>query len=132
MENKTLSNLIEAYATYKEIESNAKKSCDSYNSQIKAEMNSAKLSDFDTGEYTAVLSTVSKESIDEDLLVEYAKTLGIRGIVKKKEYVDMDMLEKAIYAGKITQEQLMEIGKCKIIKSYQKLVVKKNKKKKEA
>ena len=92
MENKTLSNLIEAYATYKEIESNAKKSCDSYNSQIKAEMNSAKLSDFDTGEY---------------------------------------MLEKAIYAGKITQEQLMEIGKCKIIKSYQKLVVKKNKKKKE-
>lgn len=108
-----------------------KKTCDSLKSTIKDTMSGLDTTEFDTGTYTAVLSTVSKESMDDDLLVDFVRNLGLRGIIKKKEYVDMDRLEKAIYAGKLTKEQLVEMDKCKVVSSYQKLTVRKTKKKKE-
>lgn len=108
-----------------------KKTCDSLKSDIKTTMSELDATEFDTGTYTAVLSTVSKESMDDDLLVDFVRNLGLRGVIKKKEYVDMDKLEKAIYAGKLTKEQLVEMDKCKVVSSYQKLTVKKTKKKKE-
>lgn len=107
-----------------------KKTCDSLKSDIKTTMSELDTTEFDTGTYAAVLSTVSKESMDDDLLVDFVRNLGLRGVIKKKEYVDMDKLEKAIYAGKITKEQLIEMDKCKVITSYQKLIVKKVKKEK--
>lgn len=108
-----------------------KKTCDSLKSDIKTTMSELDATEFDTGTYTAVLSTVSKESMDDDLLVDFVRNLGLRGVIKKKEYVDMDKLEKAIYAGKLTKEQLVEMDKCKVVSSYQKLTVRKTKKKKE-
>lgn len=108
-----------------------KKTCDSLKSDIKNTMSELDATEFDTGTYTAVLSTVSKESMDDDLLVDFVRNLGLRGVIKKKEYVDMDKLEKAIYAGKLTKEQLVEMDKCKVVSSYQKLTVRKTKKKKE-
>ncbi len=108
-----------------------KKTCDSLKSDIKTTMSKLDATEFDTGTYTAVLSTVSKESMDDDLLVDFVRNLGLRGVIKKKEYVDMDKLEKAIYAGKLTKEQLVEMDKCKVVSSYQKLTVRKTKKKKE-
>ena len=108
-----------------------KKTCDSLKSDIKNTMSKLDATEFDTGTYTAVLSTVSKESMDDDLLVDFVRNLGLRGVIKKKEYVDMDKLEKAIYAGKLTKEQLVEMDKCKVVSSYQKLTVRKTKKKKE-
>lgn len=108
-----------------------KKTCDSLKSDIKNTMSKLDATKFDTGTYTVVLSTVSKESMDDDLLVDFVRNLGLRGVIKKKEYVDMDKLEKAIYAGKLTKEQLVEMDKCKVVSSYQKLTVRKTKKKKE-
>lgn len=108
-----------------------KKTCDSLKSDIKTTMSELDTTEFDTGTYTAVLSTVSKESMDDDLLVDFVRNLGLRGVIKKKEYVDMDKLEKAIYTGKLTKEQLVEMGKCKVVSSYQKLTVRKSKKRKE-
>ena len=60
-------------------------------------------------------------------MIPIIKTFGVRGVVKKKEYVDMDALEKAIYSGKITAEQVLQLDKCKETTSSQRLTIKKNK-----
>ena len=130
MTNETLKSTINHYADRNKLFNTVKKECDGLKSDIKNAMSDMKLADFDTGDYIATVSTVTKESFDEELLVTFVKGLGIRGAVKKKEYVDMDILEKAIYNGKISQEQLIEMEKCKNSTSYQTLKIKKSKKEK--
>jgi hypothetical protein len=54
------------------------------------------------------LSVSSRPNIkwDEDKLLAFCKTLNVDGLVKTKEYVDMDALESAIYNSDIQAEQL--------------------------
>lgn len=131
MTEKNLKNLINDYADKNKLFNSVKKEVDHLKTDIKTTMSEMKLTDFDTGDYVATVSTVTKESFDDELLVAFVKGLGIRGAVKKKEYVDMDVLEKAIYNGKISQEQLIEMERCKNSTSYQTLKIKKNKKEKK-
>lgn len=128
MTKETLKSTINHYADRNKLFNSIKKECDGLKSDIKTAMSEMKLADFDTGDYVATVSTVTKESFDEELLVNFVKSLGIRGAVKKKEYVDMDILEKAIYNGRVSQEQLIEMEKCKNSTSYQTLRITKNKK----
>lgn len=128
MTEETLKSTINHYADRNKLFNSIKKECDGLKADIKTAMSEMKLKDFDTGDYTATVATVTKESFDEELLVTFVKNLGIRGAVKKKEYVDMDVLEKAIYNGKISQERLIEMGKYKNSTSYQTLKIKKSKK----
>lgn len=128
MTKENLKTLINDYADKDKLFKSVKKECDNLKSDIKDTMAEMKIADFNTGDYTAVLSTVTKETMDEELLIPFIKNLNIRGIVKKREYVDMDALEKAIYSGKISQENLIEMNKCKTSTSYTTLRVKKNKK----
>ena len=134
MTEETLKSTINHYADRNKLFNSIKKECDGLKENIKTAMAEAmaemKLSDFDTGDYVVTVSTVTKESFDEELLVAFVKGLGIRGAVKKKEYVDMDVLEKAIYNGKLSKEQLIEMEKCKNSTSYQTLKIKKSKKEK--
>ncbi len=128
MTKETLKSTINHYADRNKLFNSIKKECDGLKSDIKTDMAEMKLSDFDTGNYVATVSTVTKESFDEELLVNFVKSLGIRGAIKKKEYVDMDVLEKAIYNGRVSQEQLIEMERCKNSTSYQTLRITKNKK----
>ena len=128
MTKEKLKTLINDFADKNKLFKSVEKECNSLKSDIKDTMSDMKITDFDTGDYTAVLSTVTKETMDEELLIPFIKNLNIRGIVKEKEYVDMDALEKAIYSGKLSQENLIEMNKCKTSISYTTLRVKKNKK----
>lgn len=128
MTKENLKTLINDYADKDKLFKSVEKECNNLKSDIKDTMSDMKITDFDTGDYTAVLSTVTKETMDEELLIPFIKNLNIRGIVKKKEYVDMNALEKAIYSGKLSQENLIEMNKCKTSSSYTTLRVKKNKK----
>lgn len=128
MTKETLKSTINHYANQNKLFNSIKKECDDLKSNIKTAMSEMKLTDFNTGDYIATISTVTKESFDEELLVNFVKSLGIRRAVKKKEYVDMDVLEKAIYNGRVSQEQLIEMEKCKNSTSYQTLRITKNKK----
>lgn len=128
MTKETLKSTINHYANQNKLFNSIKNECDDLKSNIKTAMSEMKLTDFNTGDYIATISTVTKESFDEELLVNFVKGLGIRGAVKKKEYVDMDVLEKAIYNGRVSQEQLIEMERCKNSTSYQTLRITKNKK----
>jgi hypothetical protein len=77
--------------------------------KIKELMLSAKLDDFEVGGIAVKCITAEKETINEDMLIPILKEKKIKKVVKKKEYVDMEALENAIYNGQLSAA---EIAKC--------------------
>lgn len=86
-----------------------KREADSYaalakkdNEVIKDLLESAKLDEYAVGDQRVFISRAEKQEVDEEHLVVLLKRLGqSKGIVKKKEYVDMEKLEDALYHGEI-------------------------------
>lgn len=126
-----LDELIPQYAQNKAEMDSYKKICDSENAQIKALM--ADLDDpvYEAGGYKATYSVQERESMNEDILLDIAHHFGLSEIVKTKEYIDFDALEKAIYDGKISDDILLEMNKAKEVKEVVTLRVTKIKKKRE-
>lgn len=58
------------------------------------------------GKSSLSLSTKPNISWDDENLLHYCKSLNIDGLVKMKEYVDMDALENAVYHEVIRPENL--------------------------
>ena len=71
----------------------------------------------DTDNYTATLSRKDSESLNEDLAIEIIKeNLGgalLSSVIKTKEYIDEDALEKLVYNGDLDKNK---IAKAKIVK----------------
>lgn len=53
-------------------------------------------------------STRQNVSYDEDVLINIIKAKGIEGIIKTREYIDMNELERALYNGKLTAEDIAD------------------------
>ena len=128
---KKLDELIPQYAMNKSEMDSYKKICDKENAEIKKLMTDLVLPFYEAGEYKATCTISERESMNEEMLLEIAHNHGISEIVKTKEYIDFDALEKAIYDGKISQEILLELDKAKEVKKVTTLRVSKIKKKKE-
>lgn len=102
-----LEDLIEHYYTNKLEADSYKKIVDKDNAAIKEIMLQEKLSEMTTKDgIKATCSISEKESFVEDALIEKIKSLGVKGIIKKKEYVDMEALENAIYHGQLNAAEL--------------------------
>lgn len=84
------------------------KLCKTDNTKIKDLMQQNKLNEFEAGGYKATVTTTTKQSFNEEQLLQKIKKLKVKGIVKKKEYVDMDALENAIYNNQINAADLAE------------------------
>lgn len=128
----TLDTLIPQYAENKAILDDYKKICDSENKQLKELMNEGS---YEAGGYKCTKTISSRQSMDEDKLLYVLKQYYECGtnkesIIKTKEYVDIDMLESAIYNGQISNEILMEIDKCRESKEVITLRISKVKEKK--
>ena len=121
MENaeKTLQELIPAYYMNKSEEADYKKLVETQNAEIKECFNALNIDKYDIGEYHAVKSVSVKETFRENALIdlfsqpEFIEVAENAGIIKTRQYVDYDALEKVIYNGEFSQPQLMEIAKCK-------------------
>lgn len=127
-----LQNLVYEYGVHKTKADSLKKKCDAENSEIKEIMGEYNLSEIESGDYTAKLSISERETVDEDVLLEVAKKHQniFNDIIKTKEYVDSDALEKAIYNNQIPNDILLELDKARTIKQIPTLRVSKNKEKK--
>lgn len=101
-----LKELIPQYAFNKGELDSYKKLCDKDNALIKALMQEDNLNEFDTDTYTAKISVQQRQSIDEDKLLDIVKDMDRPDLIKTKEYVDMDLLEKAIYNEEINANDL--------------------------
>ena len=96
-----LSQLLPVYEANKSKMDSYKKLVDKDNKEIKSIMLGAGLREFVVGDIKASCSVSEREDFIEEALIAKLKEMKVRGIVKKKEYVDMDALENAIYNGKI-------------------------------
>lgn len=126
-----LDTLIPQYAMNKAELDGYKKICDKENAQIKSIMKDFVVDKYEAGGYKASYSVSTRETMNEDRLLEIAHNFGIPEIVKTKEYIDFDALEKAIYDGKISKEILLEMDKAKEVKEVVTLRITKVKKKEE-
>jgi hypothetical protein len=55
---------------------------------------------------TMTISVRPNISWDEDALLCYCKTLQVPGLVKQKDYVDMDCLESCLYRGEVEAKNI--------------------------
>lgn len=127
-----LDKLIPQYVANKNELESYKKICDKENAQIKAIMKDFVVTGYEAGGYKASYIVSKRETLNEEKLLEIAHQLGISEIVKTKEYIDFDALEKAIYDGKISDDILLEMNKAKEVKEVVTLRVTKIKQEKES
>ena len=127
----SLDELIPAYYENKQEYNSYEKLIDRDNQIIKELMEKDDINKYVVGNLTATLSIRQNESMDEVKLLQLLKEHNLTdGIIKTTEYIDMDELERAMYSGKIPEEVVVEMDKCKIVKETKVLKVTRKKEKK--
>lgn len=123
-----LSTAIDKYKESKDKENALKKANNELNENIKSYMGEHGMSSANSEKYTATLSCTRKESLNEDLAIEIIKeNLGgalLSSVIKQKEYIDEDALEKLVYNGDF---DINKLAKAKIVKETYTLRVAKRK-----
>ena len=113
-----LSKTIDEYKESKDRENALKKANNALSENIKSYMGEHNISSADSDKYTATLTKTDKESLNEDLVIEIIKeNLGgalLASVIKTKEYIDEDALEKLVYNGDF---DINKLAKAKIVKS---------------
>ena len=134
-EREELPHLIDSYKSLKDEENRIKKVASSENERIKQIMAKLGVNTFDSesGKWTATTTKIQNESIDDDRLIEVLRNNldkeSFSKVVKTKEYVDDDALEKLIYDGKV---DITLLESCKIVgEPTTRLTISKVSKKKE-
>lgn len=136
-QNNSLDELIPTYAENKREMESYKKICDEQNAQIKDIMKDIKDGTYITGGYKAKRIVSEKETINEDMLISlftsvpaFVAVADSYDVVKTKPYIDFDVLEKIMYDGVLSDEQIVELGKATSVKEVVSLRITKIKEKK--
>jgi hypothetical protein len=103
-----LDELIPLYYEHNELVKKHKKVADKANKEIKKIMVEQNITEFATNGLVAKVSVSERVDLMEDVLIEKIKELGIKGIIKTREYIDMDALETALYNGLISPAALAQ------------------------
>ena len=121
-----LSKVIDEYKESKDKENALNKANKAMNESIKNYMSENGMDEASSDMYTAVLSNTTNESLNEDLAIEIIKeNLGgalLASVIKQKEYIDEDALEKLVYNGDF---DISKLEKAKITKVTTTLRIKK-------
>lgn len=126
-----LSEIIDKYKIGKDQENALKKSNGIMNEEIKKEMKSLGITEFDTDNWTAKITSKTNESFDDEKAIKILKSEVPKiaeQVIRTKEYIDEDALEKAVYNHEFDVDI---IAGCKII-GEPTITLKISKKKKEA
>lgn len=121
-----LSKAIDEYKESKDKENVLKKANTAMNESIKKYMSENGMYEASSDMYTAVLSNTTKESLNDDLAIEIIKEnldgALLNSVIKQKEYIDEDALEKLVYNGDF---DISKLEKAKITKVTTTLRIKK-------
>lgn len=113
-----LSKIIDEYKESKDKENALKKVNNVLSENIKGYMYEHDMSSTDSEKYTATLTRTDKESLNEDLAIEIIKEnlsgALLSSVIKQKEYIDEDALEKLVYNGDF---DINKLAKAKITKT---------------
>ena len=127
----TLDELIPLYAENKADLDVYDKLCKSQNALIKQHMEELGETEHTAGGYVVKYSVSQRESINEDRLLDILKKHNVPGVIKTKEYVDMDALESYLYNTELSDDLAADMDSCREIKEVVQLRFSKEKKKKE-
>lgn len=98
-----ISACIDSYKQNKDLENKLKKSNTKAGNLIKQYFNEKGITTASSDNYTATVTTTTNSSLNEDLAIEIIKeNLGgalLHSVIKTKEYIDEDALEKLVYNG---------------------------------
>lgn len=123
-----LSAYIDKYKELKDKENSFKKQTLDLGNSIKGYMYENDMTSANSDNWTATLSCTKKESLNEELAIEIIKeNLGgalLSSVIKQKEYIDEDALEKLVYNGDFDPNKL---SKAKMVKETYTLRVGKKK-----
>ena len=123
-----LGKAIDLYKENKDLENKLKKSNTEAGNLIKQYFNEKGISSASSEKYTATVTTTTKSTLNEELAIEIIKeNLGgalLRSVIKKKEYIDEDALEKLVYNGDF---DITKLEKAKIDTTTQTLRITKKK-----
>lgn len=123
-----LSKVIDEYKESKDKENALKKANTAMNESIKNYMYEQDMTSANSKNWTATLSCTKKESLNEDLAIEIIKeNLGgalLSSVIKQKEYIDEDALEKLVYNGDF---DITKLAKAKMVKETYTLRISKKK-----
>lgn len=124
-----LSKIIDEYKESKDKENALKKVNNGLSDSIKGYMYEHNMRSADSEKYTAMLTKTDKESLNEDLAIEIIKEnlsgALLSSVIKQKEYIDEDALEKLVYNGDF---DINKLAKAKITKTSYTLRVTRRKK----
>lgn len=123
-----INKIIDSYKESKDKENALKKTNTEMGNNIKSYFQTNGLDKVDTDKYTATVITSTSESLNEELAIEIIKeNLGgamLNTVIKTKEYIDEDALEKLVYNGDF---DITKLAKAKITKTTSTLRVGKKK-----
>ena len=112
-----LSEMIDTYKASKDKENALKKANNEMNENIKTYMQEHDMTSANSEKYTATLSCAKKENLNEDLAIEIIKEnlsgALLSSVIKQKEYIDEDALEKLVYNGDF---DINKLAKAKMVK----------------
>lgn len=127
----TLDELIPVYAENKADLDRVDKICKAQNAEIKQKLEELGEDEHTAGGYVAKRIVSERESMNEERLLEVLVKHGVPEVIKTKEYVDMDALEKYLYNNDLSDDLAADLDSCREIKEVVQLRVSKEKKKKE-
>ena len=123
-----INKIIDLYKESKEKENALKKSNTEMGNNIKSYFQTNGIDRVDTDKYTATVTTSTSESLNEELAIELIKQnlagAMLNTVIKTKEYIDEDALEKLVYNGDF---DIAKLAKAKITKTTSTLRVGKKK-----
>ena len=123
-----INKIIDLYKESKDKENALKKSNTEMGNNIKSYFQTNGIDRVDTDKYTATVTTSTSESLNEELAIEIIKeNLGgamLNTVIKTKEYIDEDALEKLVYNGDF---DIAKLAKAKITETTSTLRVGKKK-----
>jgi len=113
----TLKELIPVYGEQNTQCNALKKVVADLNTKIKEAIHKAKQEnkDIEIEGWKCSLTVEEKKEMNEDKLLDFAKKHNL-DVVRTKEYVDADLLEKLIYSGKLSTKLIAEMDKCNEVK----------------
>ena len=123
-----IDSLIDEYKASKDKENALKKSNADVSDKIKSYFIDKGIDKHSTDFYTATVTTTNKESLNDELAIEIIKEnldgALLKSVIKQKEYIDEDALEKLVYNGDF---DITKLEKAKIVKPVTTLRVTKKK-----
>lgn len=123
LSNELYQSLKSDISTYYEVNNQVKslkKSMDVLNKNIKEQLMQENLDHVEVGGYSVKITTVSSVSFDPDILLALVKEIGRDDLIKTREYVDVDDIERLVYTGELNAK---DVAPAQILKEQVRLNV---------